>query len=396
VSQNAFFLEPVPPFRLDLTAWTLRRRPDNATDWWGGATYRRVLAPAGGPVEVAVVQTGPPETPRLRVTVHGAPLRSELKQAVTADLKRLLGLRIDLAAFYCLASHDAELGPLTQRFRGMKPPRFPSMFEAIINSITCQQVTLTLGIYLLNRLAEGHGPVVAGEEGPARAFPRPEDLARLDPEALRGLGLSRQKGRFMIELAWISREEHENLEGLAALSDDEAVARLCGLRGVGRWSAEYFLLRRLRRTHIFPSDDVGARKNLQRWLTLADPLNYDAVHRTLVRWRPYGRADLLSLAARPACGGGAPVMKKQTVKTSSAVYYIRQPGTTGTIRAGGEHRPSGYRLAGADGVVREQGCCRRGKRGFVSGQRRAELDSCDGHRHPPPARKRLTPRGGVR
>ena len=74
--------------------------------------------------------------------------------------------------------------PWRERFRGMKPPRFPSVFEGVVNAIACQQVTLTLGIHLLNRLAEGHGPVVAGEEGPAHAFPRPEDLARLDPDAV--------------------------------------------------------------------------------------------------------------------------------------------------------------------------------------------------------------------
>ena len=288
MSQNAFFLEPIPPFRLDLTAWTLRRRPDNAIDRWDGTTYRRVLTPAGGPVEVAVVQTGPPESPRLRVTVHGAPLSPELKQSVTAALERLLGLRTDLAAFYRLASRDAELGPLAQRFRGMKPPRFPSVFECVVNAIACQQVTLTLGIRLLSLLAEAHGPVVAGEEGPAHAFPRPEDLARLDPDEFRQLGFSRQKGRAMIELAQISAEGHAELEELAALPDEEAVARLCRLRGVGRWSAEYVLLRRLGRVHIFPGDDVGARNNLQRWLRLADPLDYEAVRRTLARWHPYG------------------------------------------------------------------------------------------------------------
>jgi len=288
VSRDAFFLEPIPPFRLDLTAWTLRRRPHNAIDRWDGATYRRVLTAAGGPVEVAVVQTGPPETPRLRVTVQGAPLRAELKQSLTADLERLLGLRIDLAAFYRLAAHDAELGPLARRFRGMKPPRFPSVFEGVVNAIACQQVTLTLGIGLLNLLAEAHGRVAAGEEGPAHAFPRPEDMVRLGPDDLRQLGFSRQKGRAMIELAQQSAPGHAEMEELAALPDLEAVARLCRLRGVGRWTAEYVLLRCLGRIHIFPGDDVGARNNLRRWLHLTDPLDYEGVHRTLDRWRPYG------------------------------------------------------------------------------------------------------------
>jgi DNA-3-methyladenine glycosylase II len=193
VSQDAFLLEPIPPFRLDLTAWTLRRRPDNAIDRWDGATYRRVLTPAGGPVEVAVVQRGPPETPRLRVTVRGAPPGSELKQAVTAALERLLGLQIDLAEFYRLASRDAELGRLAERFYGMKPPCFPSVFEGVVNSIACQQVTLTLGIRLLNRLAEGHGPLVVGEEGPARV-PAAGGSGPAGPGIAAGAGLQSAEG----------------------------------------------------------------------------------------------------------------------------------------------------------------------------------------------------------
>ncbi|NNM84780.1 MAG: DNA-3-methyladenine glycosylase 2 family protein [Phycisphaerales bacterium] len=288
MSRNAFFLEPVAPFRLDLTVWALRRRPDNAIDRWDGTAYRRVLALADGPVEVAVVQTGPPEAPRLRVTVRGAPLRSELKRAVTAALERLLGLRVDLTAFYRLASPDAELGPMVQRFRGMKPPRFLSVFEGVVNAIANQQVTVTVGIALLSRLSREHGPAVAGEDGLAHAFPRPEDLAPLLPETLRQLGFSRQKGRAMIELAQNSDEEYADLERLATVSDGEAVTSLCRLRGVGRWSAEYILLRTLGRIHVFPGDDVGARNNLQRWLQLTEPLDYAAVARTLARWHPYG------------------------------------------------------------------------------------------------------------
>lgn len=288
MSRNEFFLEPAPPFRLDLTAWTLRRRPDNAIDRWDGTTYRRTLSLAIGPVEVAVVQTGPSEEPRLRVSVQGGSLTPEGKQAVSANLAQLLGINIDLTEFYRLASRDVVLGPLADRFRGMKPPRFPSVFEGVVNSIACQQITLTLGIRLLNSLAERYGPVVDGEEGPTRAFPRPDDMALLGPEVLRELGFSRQKGRAMIELAQPGAEGYAALEGLADLSDEEAVSRLCRLHGVGRWSAEYVLLRHLGRLNIFPGDDVGARKNLQRWLQLEEPLNYSTVGQSLARWRPYG------------------------------------------------------------------------------------------------------------
>ena len=283
-----FLLQPKSPFRLDLTVWTLRRRPDNVVDRWDGHTYRRVLPLPAGVAEVAVTQNGPSETPRLRVTMGAAALCHEVQQDVTMALERLLGFRTDVAAFYPLASRDALLGPLAQRFRGMKPPRFATVFESVITAIASQQVTRTVGVLLLNRLAVSYGAVAHERNVAAYAFPQAEDLAALHPAHLRELGFSRQKGRAMIELARSITEEGLDLEGLAELPDEEAIECLCGLRGVGRWSAEYVLLRGLGRTHVFPGDDVGARKNLERWLNLVKPLDYAAVHRTLGRWHPYG------------------------------------------------------------------------------------------------------------
>ena len=78
-----------------------------------------------------------------------------------------------------------------------------------------------------------------------------------------------------------------DLDELKGLDDASAVARLRTWRGVGRWTAEYVLLRGLGRLHVFPGDDVGARNNLQRWLKLLEPLHYEGVQRVLARWQPF-------------------------------------------------------------------------------------------------------------
>jgi len=287
MSRGTFLLEAIPPFRLDLAVWTLRRRPHNAVDRWDGTTYRRVLPLPAGPVEVAVAQVSPPEAPQLQVVVAGRPIRAAMRVAVTAALERLLGLRIDLTGFYQFAASDRRLGQLAQRFRGMRPPRFATVFEGVINAIACQQMTLTLGIRLLSRLAVACGTAFGEGDEVVHAFPRPEDLAPLSPEALRQLGFSRQKARAMIELAQSVAEGRVDLEGLEALPDDEVIDHLCELRGVGRWTAEYTLLRGLGRVHVFPGDDVGARNNLRRWLRLRKTLDYEGVRRVLGRWDGY-------------------------------------------------------------------------------------------------------------
>jgi len=288
-SKNAINLQPVPPFRLDLTVWALRRRPENIVDDWDGQSYRRVLALADNrPAEIIVTQETSPEKPKLQIVVAGVRLRPEVRAVVVSAVERMLGLRSNLTGFYRLASRDIRLGRLVQRFRGMKPPRFPTVWESVVNGIACQQVTLTLGIRLLNRLGEICGLPSRASDRPAQAFPRPEDLAEMDVKALRQLGFSGQKALALCELAQSVSQGELDLEALTAEDDETALAQLQRLRGVGRWTAEYVLLRGLGRLHIFPGDDVGARNNLRRWLHLTRALDYEGVGRTISRWRDYG------------------------------------------------------------------------------------------------------------
>jgi DNA-3-methyladenine glycosylase II len=282
-----FQLKPVPPFRLDLTVWALRRRPHNLVDRWDGRTYRRSLLVQDEPVEVAVTQTGPAEAPLLRVEAGNAHPHLEWASVIATRLVKMLGLHADLAPFYRLAGEDTRLGPLVERFRGLKPPRFPSVFEALINAIACQQINLTVAVQLLNRLAATYGPagLVEGEPGPA--FPRPSDLAGLSPDALRALGFSRNKAAAIIEVARSLAHHSRDLENLDDLEKSAAMTRLLALKGVGRWSAEYVLLRGLGRWSVFPGDDAAARRHLQTWLKLPEPPDYQGVRRQLASWRPY-------------------------------------------------------------------------------------------------------------
>jgi DNA-3-methyladenine glycosylase II len=284
---TSFSLKVVPPFRLDLTVWALRRRPENKMDRWDGKTFRRALVLNGKPAEVAVTQMGSPEAPRLQASVIGVEFGSETKSSVTETLNWMLGLQVDLKSFYSFAAKDPRLAILARRFRGLKPPRFPSLFEALVNGIACQQFTLASGIQLLNRLAEDFGASLIGIGIRAHAFPGSEDLAAVKPNLLRSLGLNRQKVRAIIELRRAISEGSLDVEGLASLDDDSAVERLTELHGVGRWTAEYVLLRGLGRLQVFPGDDVGARNTLQQWLGLRKPLDYDGVRRLIAKWQPY-------------------------------------------------------------------------------------------------------------
>jgi|HubBroStandDraft_6_1064221.scaffolds.fasta_scaffold20913_3 DNA-3-methyladenine glycosylase II len=207
--------------------------------------------------------------------------------------ERLLGLQIDLRDFYDVALSDSTLGPLLREVQGVKPPRLPTVFESVVSAIACQQKKLTEGIRLLNRVAKLCGLATA-EDRQACAFPLPEDLVRLGvgpgssgPRTLRELGFSYHKAHSILDLALSIVDGNVDLESITTLTDEGARSRLVALPAVGRWGAEFVLLRGLGRLHIFPADDVDARNSLQQWLHLQNPVGHADVGHIRPHWKPY-------------------------------------------------------------------------------------------------------------
>ncbi|MDA3912883.1 AlkA N-terminal domain-containing protein [Oleiagrimonas sp.] len=118
-------LETRAPFRLDLTVWALPRQAGNRIDTWDGVTYRRCFAMGKTALLAEVSQRGSPAKPHLIVSLQGAASEQPRARAyATTVLRHILGLDVDLDAFYAFASLDPQLAPLAQRYRGLKPPRF--------------------------------------------------------------------------------------------------------------------------------------------------------------------------------------------------------------------------------------------------------------------------------
>ena len=131
-------------------------------------------------------------------------------------------------------------------------PRPPSTdaFNALARAIVFQQ--------LAGRAATAiHGRFVALFEG---ADPTPEATLAIPPERLRSAGLSGNKTAAIVDLALKCTDGTVPLDGLDGIEDDEVVARLSVVRGIGRWTAEMFLLFDLHRADVWPVDDLGVRK----------------------------------------------------------------------------------------------------------------------------------------
>ena len=183
--------------------------------------------------------------------VEVAPYDEEIRLVV----EKLLGLEFDLPPFYAWAAGDPVLGPITVRLRGFRPPLAPDPFETLVTSITAQQVSLFAAFAIRSRLIERFGE----RAELAYAFPTRERLAAADEAELVALGFSRRKAEYVVGLA---RSELD-LEALAELDDDAVRARITSLRGLGPWTAEWYLARHLARPRAWPVGDIALQRAVE-------------------------------------------------------------------------------------------------------------------------------------
>ena len=149
-------------------------------------------------------------------------------------------------------------------------------FAALVESILYQQITGKAAASIHGRLVDLLG----------RKVPRPADLLAATDEDLRRVGLSRQKIGYMRDLA---RKAADGLplRTLSRLPDESIIEVLTEVKGIGRWTAEMYLIFRLGRLDVLPVDDYGVRKAMQNaWRKRALP-SPDWMRRTAEPWRPY-------------------------------------------------------------------------------------------------------------
>jgi len=220
------------------------------------------------------------------VEVEGLDARTE------PAVRHLLGLPFDLDAFRAFAEGHEVLAPLEERLRGFRPPLQPDPFEALVTSITAQQVSLLAATAIRNRLVERYGERV----GEAWSFPAREQLAGASEEELVALGFSRRKAEYVLAVA---RAELD-LDELARLGDDEVQARLVAVRGLGEWTADWFLARHLARPRAWPAGDLGLRRAVERFCAGGRPLTTPEVRELGALFSPYENlsAQYLLLALR--------------------------------------------------------------------------------------------------
>jgi DNA-3-methyladenine glycosylase II len=226
------------PQPYDFLASTERFRsygPDRANLWHDGALYR-----ACGGREVCI-----------RAAVGGVVV-DPLDEAIAAEVSWLLGLPLELEPFWAWARTEPVLAALEAPLAGYRPPLVPDPWEMLVSLVTAQQVSLHSAFAVRSRLIDRFGDHC----GVATSFPSRARLGAAGEDELRAVGFSGRKAEYVVGLARGPLE----LSSLSALSDDEVIASITAQRGLGRWTADWFLGRALARPDAWPAGDLGVRK----------------------------------------------------------------------------------------------------------------------------------------
>ena len=252
-----FRVDLAGPLDIPASLELFRRFGDDLLDRWDGATLTRTLRIGDTIVPYTATNAGTVEAPALHVRTQALQERAVVETAIRTTF---IPPPPDYPA---LLQADPVIATLDARFPGLRTVRQFDLFTALIRCVSAQQVNLRWATTTRRRLAEAFGERHT-LDGRAIYSLNPARIARADVAELRALQFTTRKAEYIIAIAEAIASGTLDQLTLAELPDDEVIAQLTAIRGVGRWTAEWILARTLGRPAVV-AGDLGVRKGVGRY-----------------------------------------------------------------------------------------------------------------------------------
>jgi 3-methyladenine DNA glycosylase/8-oxoguanine DNA glycosylase len=299
------------PFHLEATVRVLQRRPSNLVDVWECDRYVRLLVIDEHPVLVEVENRGTVDLTDVCYSIRSG----EPSEAVTANLRKILGLDVHPAFLRFPVPIEGTLRSAVSALRGMRPPRFANLFESFVNVIPFQQLSLDAGVAIAGRLIRRFGRRTEHAGRQYHGSPAAHAIATARIDQLRACGLSRAKADTLRTLARMVEARELSEEEISRMTSRQALRTLLQLPGIGPWSAALVLLRGFGRLDVFPPGDAGAARGLGALLQLDRRTSID---RAVERFGD--RRGYLYF-----CGLGATLLNRGLIHSAPPVQGSRGP-----------------------------------------------------------------------
>lgn len=249
---------PIPKnFSFQECLWFLNRNYDDCLHEISPNSVRKALLINIDPTLIEITAIG---NQLIINTLIGNPPKNKIIEFI----KEWFDYDRDMTPFYALIQQDSDLKYMATEYNGLRLMGIPDLFEALCWSIIGQQINLTFAYKLKCRFTETYGTKLTYENSDYYLFPPPEIVANITVEALLPLQFSSRKAEYLIEIAKNFVSGNISKEILSNQTTQEAIRTLMCIRGIGEWTANYALMKSLRRLECITYGDVGLYNALHK------------------------------------------------------------------------------------------------------------------------------------
>jgi DNA-3-methyladenine glycosylase II len=230
-------------------------------------------------------------------------ISSETQKEAARLMTWYFSLDDDLSGFYKTIQTDPVMTYVSRILMGLKSPTTPTVFEALIDSIIEQQISLNVARSLEYRFIRKFGLKFQVEKKDYYCYPTPDRLAEIPLEEFRSCGLTSRKGEYIRDIARNVVHGELDLEILKKCSDTKKILEsLCSIRGIGRWTAELTMIRGLHCMDAFPADDIALRRMISAWYFNGEKISPSKAEETAMQWGTYKGLASFYLEVAEHCG----------------------------------------------------------------------------------------------
>ncbi len=215
------------------------------------------------------------------------PIAKRVRVELIGLSRSVFGLDDDLEAAYAVLNRHSPTRRLVNRYHGLRLIKAPDLYEALLITILGQQVSVASAQSQRRRLMTAFGEEIRFEGQTYFGLPGPDRLIDIGEMELRKAGVSRQKSRYLIEMARGVVEGRLKAGCFQGETCAQAVERLMALPGVGRWTAEIVAMRGLGYPDVFPAGDLGLRVAVQQTFGMDHRPSEESLRAFVRRWDGY-------------------------------------------------------------------------------------------------------------
>ena len=275
----------VPPFRFDLSS-EIFANGDNQIRNYENGLFWQIIRVNGKLLLITAKAAGTADKPEVAAELKSeSAITLEDRKKAAEAVNALFSLDLDLKPFYETVKDDEIMAGLTRKLWGLKTPTTPTVFEALVDSIVEQQISLKVANSIEHKIIRKFGDALDLAGDVYYAYPAPRRLASVSTEELRECGLSFRKGEYIKEVSKLIAEGKLNLEGFKSYeSSEQIIKELDAIRGIGVWTAELTMLRGMQRLEALPADDLGLRRVISRYYRDGESIKSAEARRIAKNW----------------------------------------------------------------------------------------------------------------